>query len=88
MSDNQDHDTTMFAIGLAAKVLAPHTEWLAILDAAERKMHSSLHITDPTLYRDAINSDGVRQQIELARAALAFLAVVEKVETEIKGDAA
>lgn len=77
------HKMAMDAIGLAAQVLTPQADTLGALVKAERDMHSYLHITDPTLYRQAINSDGLRQQVELAAAALAFILAVQKVKAEL-----
>lgn len=80
------HKMTMDAIGFAAQLLTPHAEYLGQLIEAERSMHSYLHITDPTMYRDAIHSDSLRQQIVLAKAALAFVLAVQQVKDEIGGD--
>ena len=68
---------------MAAQMLTPQADIFAALIEAERIMHSSLHITDPTLYIKAINSEGMRQQVELAKAALAFILAVQKVKQEI-----
>ena len=81
------HKMAFDAIGLAAQVLTPQAETLAALIDAERSMHSSLHITDPTLYIAALNSAGLRQQVALAKAALAFVVEVQKVRGEIEGRA-
>jgi hypothetical protein len=82
MSDLQ-HKMAMEAIGFAAHLLTPQADTLSALVKAEQSMHSHLHITDPTLYMRAIRSDGLRQQVELAKAALAFIAVVQKVKAEL-----
>jgi hypothetical protein len=81
MSD--EHKTAMEAIGFAAQILTPQSDTLAALIEAERSIHSSLHITDPTLYMRAINSDRLRHQVELAKAALAFILAVQKVKGEL-----
>lgn len=86
--DDVIHKMAFDAIGFAAQVLTPQAEYLGTFIEAERSMHSSLHITDPTLYRAAIHSDGLRHQVELAKAAIAFVLAVQKVKGEIKGDAA
>jgi len=78
-----NHKMAMEAIGLAAQILTPQAEQLGKLVEAERAMHSHLHITDPTLYREAIQSDGLRYQVELAKAAIAFVSAVQKVKGEI-----
>lgn len=77
------HKMMMDAIGFAAQILTPQAEYLGSFVKAEREMHSYLHITDPTLYSRAINSDGLRQQVELARAALTFILAVQKVKAEL-----
>ena len=83
-----EHSMAMQAIGLAARMMTPWHEQYAALIEAERSMHSYMHITDPTLYRDALASDGLRQQVTLARAALAFILAVQDVKAEIGGNAA
>lgn len=77
------HKMAMDAVGFAAQLLTPQTDTLAALVKAEQSMHSSLHITDPTLYMRAIQSDGLRQQVKLARAALAFIRAVQEVKDEL-----
>ena len=83
MTDS-NHKMAMDAIGFAAQILTPQADQLAALIEAERTMHSSLHITDPTFYIKAINSDGLRQQVDLAKAALAFILAVQKVKDELR----
>jgi hypothetical protein len=80
-----EHKMAMDAIGLAAQILTPRADILAGVIKAERMMHNALHITDPTLYIKAINSDGLRQQVALAKAALAFVLAVQDVKNELKG---
>jgi hypothetical protein len=77
------HKMAMDSIGFAAQVLTPSAGQFAALIEADRAMHSSLHITDPTTYIKAINSKSLRQQVELCAAALAFVLAVHKVKTEI-----
>lgn len=81
------HGLAMQAIGLAAQLLTPHADIFAGLIKAERDMHGYLHITDPTLYMRASRDDGLRQQVGLARAAMAFVIDVQSVKDEI-GEAA
>ena len=80
------HKMAMEAVGLAAQALTPNADTYAKLIEAERSMHSYLHITDPTLYRNAIYSDSLRQQVALAKAALAFVLAVQEVKDEVTGD--
>jgi hypothetical protein len=75
----------MDAIGFAAQLLTPQADILAGLIKAERDMHNSLQITDPTFYIKASNSDGLRQQVTLAKAALAFVLAVQGVKNELRG---
>ncbi|SDX89567.1 hypothetical protein SAMN05444336_11286 [Albimonas donghaensis] len=82
MAEDQ-HKMAMQAIGLAAQILTQQAEPLVRLVEAERSMHSHLHITDPTLYRRAIGDEGLRQQVKLAKAAMAFIAAVQDVKAEI-----
>ena len=83
------HKMAMDAIGFAAQVLTPQSDTLAALIKAEREMHSHLHITDPTLYRAALQSKGLAQQVRLAKAALSFILEVQAVKAELSecGDA-
>jgi len=82
MSHDQ-HKIAMDAIGMAAQILTPQADQLAALVEAERSIHSHLHITDPTLYRTAMHSDGLRQQVKLAKAAISFIFEVQEVKAEI-----
>lgn len=84
MADDVLHKMAFDAIGFAAQLLTPQADQYRALIEAERSMHSHLHILDPTLYRRAIHSDGLRQQVELAQAALAFISAVQKVKGEIE----
>lgn len=77
------HCMAMEDLGFAAKLLTQHADTFAALIDAERKMHGHLHITDPSLYRRAINDPGLNQQVRLARAALAFVLAVQEVKDEI-----
>lgn len=84
--DDARHKVALESIRLAAQALTPQAEYFGMLVDAERRMHSSLPVTDPTFYRTAIESDGLRQQIELAKAAIAFVLAVQKVKGEIEAD--
>lgn len=77
------HREAMQAIGMAAMILTPHADQLERLLKAEREAHSILHIVDPTLYRDMIGSKNFAQQIELARAAQAFLLAAQAVADDL-----
>lgn len=77
------HKTAMDAIGMSAQLLTNNTDALMALVKAEKEMHSYLHITNPTLYLDAIHSKGLAQQVRLAKAALAFVAEVQAVKDEL-----
>ncbi|HMO09150.1 MAG TPA: hypothetical protein PKD10_16095 [Paracoccaceae bacterium] len=78
-----EHKMMMETIGLAAQLLTPQAGQMAALIEAERSMHSHLHITDPTLYRKAIHSKALAQQVRLARAALAFVREAQAVKAEL-----
>lgn len=86
MSD-PTHRMAFDAIGIAAQVLTPQAGYLTEFLAAEQAMHSHLHITDPTTYRDALNSRSFAQQVKLARAAAAFILAVQEVKAEIEAGA-
>jgi hypothetical protein len=83
-----EHKMMMDAIGFAAQVLTTQAEAMGKLIDAERSMHSYLHITDPTLYRNAIHNKGLAQQVRLARAALAFVLEVQAVKGELMAEGA
>ena len=84
-NDTLVHKTAFDAIAVAAQILTPQADTLARLIDAERSMHSYLHITDPTLYRKAISSKELSQQVYLAKAALAFVLAVQNVKAKIEG---
>ena len=71
------------AISMAARLLTPHKDHLAALVASERFEDSRIHTTDPTPCRETASDDGFHQQIELAKAAIDFVATVQKVIAEI-----
>lgn len=77
------HKMAMDAIGFAAQILTPQVKTLAALIEAEKRMHSFMHITDPTLYIRALNDKGLAQQVKLAEAALAFVRAVQEVKDEL-----
>lgn len=77
------HKMAMDAVGFAAQLLMPQAGALGALVRAERDMHSFLHITDPTLYIRASNDQGLKHQVRLAKAALAFVLEVQAVKAEI-----
>ena len=83
MSVDPMHKMAMDAIGFAAQILTIHADHLGQFIEAEQRMHSFMHITDPTMYREALHSDSLRQQVVLAKAALAFILEVQKVKAEI-----
>ena len=82
MTDLQ-YKMAMDAIGMAAHILTPQADQLAGLVEAERSMHSYLHVTDPTMYRKAIQSKSLQQQVDLAKAALLFIATVQRIKAEL-----
>lgn len=79
------HKMAIDAIGFAAQILTPNADQYAALIESERSMHSSLHITDPTLYIKALHSKGLAQQVRLSKAALAFILEVQAVKSELSG---
>lgn len=82
------HKMAMDAIGFAAQVLTPNADTYAALIEAERSMHSYMHITDPTNYIKAINSKSLQQQVDLAKAAVAFILAVQKVKGDLAKEGA
>jgi hypothetical protein len=87
MTDDILHKMAMEAVGFAFQLLEPQAEHLAKLVKAEAQMHSFLHITDPTAYRTAINSENLRRQVRMANAALAFVAELRAVRDEVSAEA-
>lgn len=87
MAHEVEHKMAMEAVGFAAQILTPQAEYLGKLVAAEQSMHSYLHITDPTMYIKALNSEQLRLQVDLAKAAIAFVLAIQKVKGELGEDA-
>lgn len=77
------HKMAMDAIAVAANLLTVHADTFKAFLEAERSMHSHLHITNPTLYRQAIHSKSFDQQRRLITAASAFLLAVQEVRNEV-----
>lgn len=88
MSVDPRYKAAMDAVGFAAQLLTPQADVLAALVRAEQAMHSHLHITDPTLYREALHSHSLQQQVTLAKAALAFILAAQEVKGEIEVEGA
>lgn len=82
MTHPVEHKMAFDALGMAAQMLTPQAAIFAALIEAERTM-DIMHITHPTLYIEAINSDSLRQQVDLAKAALAFILAVQKIKEEV-----
>lgn len=80
---NTEHKMAMDAVGFAAQMLTPMSEQYAALIEAERAMHSSMHITDPTFYRAAINSNSLKMQVRMAKAALSFILEIQNVKNDL-----
>ncbi len=80
-----DHKMMMEAIGFAAQILTPQSDNLAALVRAEAESHNYLHITDPTLYRQTLGNENFKAQVDLAKAALAFVLAVQRVKSDISG---
>lgn len=78
-----EHKMAMDAVGFAAQLLTPQADALGRLVEAEREMHSYLHITDPTLYRNALHNRNLAAQVRLAKAALAFVLEVQAVKADL-----
>jgi hypothetical protein len=78
-----EYKMAMDSIGFAAQMLTTQVDTFAALIKAERDIHNSLHITDPTLYIKAINSKNLARQVKLAKAALAFVVAVQEVKADL-----
>jgi hypothetical protein len=65
-----EHVIAMQAIGLARMALEQHRARFATLLESRRHLDSVGHILNPTLFRDAIHSKGLAQQIKLSGARL------------------
>ncbi len=79
-----EHRMAMQAIGLFRNMLAQHREQFEALVKAERDMHNFGGMIDPTLYRDMLHSDSIKQQLRLVKAALAFLDEIDAVAAEVE----
>ena len=86
MTTPEAHKMAFDALGMAAQILTPQADTFAALVKAERSIHSSMHITDPTMYMEVLNSKGLRQQVELAKAAIAFILAVQSVKNELTAE--
>ena len=86
MKNDVQHKMAMDAIGFAAQLLTPNADQFSALINAERSMHSFMHITDPTTYIKAINSKNLNYQVELAKAAMAFVQAVQRVKGKLGED--
>lgn len=80
------HAEAMRMVVIAELMLRAHKPALEMLVNAERDMHSSMHITNPTLYREAMNSRNLEYQLKLAKAALDFLELVRLVQEDALTD--
>lgn len=77
------HKMAMDAIAVAANLLTVHADTFKAFLEAERSMHSHLHITNPTLYRQAITSRSFAQQRRMITAASTFLLAIQEVRDEV-----
>lgn len=78
------HQMAMDSVAFANMAMGSHREHLEHFVEAERRSHSVMHITDPTLYRDMIQSKSFALQIRMAKAALAFLREIEAISEEVQ----
>lgn len=76
-SARENHRFAMDLVASTFRTLSPIKSYLNNFVEIERGMHSYLHITNPTLYREALNSENLKHQVEIAKAALQFIAVCE-----------
>lgn len=85
MRDQMPYDQKMMmeAVGFAAQLLTPQADNLAALVRAEQQSHSHLHVTDPALYRRTLSDKNFKAQIDLAKAALAFVLAVQQVKSDL-----
>lgn len=81
-----EHRMAMDAIGFAYWTLSPQELTLKRLVEAERSMHSFMHITDPTFYMMASGDEGLKLQVEMANAALEFVARIQAVKEKLAKD--
>ena len=77
-----EHAEAMQAIGIAAQILTAHTETFEAFLKAERSMHTTLLFTDPTTYKDALNSKNFALTTKMIQAATAFVLAIQDVKAE------
>ncbi len=83
MSDNAQHKMAFDALAFAFQMLEPHAPAYAALIEAERSMHGIMPITNPSLYIKAMNDKNLKRQVEMAKAAASFIAVVAEIRDEL-----
>ncbi len=64
-------------------MLEPHASTYTALIEAERSMHGIMSITNPSLYIKAMNDKNLKRQVEMAKAAASFIAIVAEIRDEL-----
>lgn len=70
---NPTHQLAMSTIINSYQVMEMFEDHVRATLDAERRSHSIGHILDPTLYRDAIESQSWRAQVQIMEATIKFL---------------
>jgi hypothetical protein len=84
---SQQHVTEMALVVQAYQLIKLAEPHLRTIDEDEIRSHSFMHITNPTLYKDMINSKKFAAQMNVIRAARQFLAVCEQCLSDFQGGA-
>jgi len=78
-----EHKMAMEAIGMISNILEVYRNQFKILVKAENDMHNFGGIFDPTLYRNMLYSKNFKLQMQMVKAAVAFLDEIDKVKKEL-----
>lgn len=76
-----NHRMIMDQSRLSAKLLEGFKEGFERFIKAEKDMHSHAHITNPTLYHQAINSNSLKIQLRIAKACVELVEAWEEFES-------
>lgn len=78
------HAAAMEAVGMVHHLLGLHREQFAAIIRSKEYMDNVGGLLDPTFYRDALYSKNLKLQLQLCKAALAFLKETDDVVAELK----
>lgn len=80
-----EYKMAMDAISMSFIMLNANRPVYEVLLKAEQDMHNFGGLRDPTLYKDMLQSQNLKRQIEAIQAVMAFLRAIDEVKTKLKG---